>query len=75
MDDSPMGTDFGAASEFKTTKVDFQRGDLLTMMVIHYGSAAHLRRVGIDVSAPVATRPSPFPADDAGCALPPGWTA
>ncbi len=68
-----LGTGFGDATDFNTTKVDFQRGDLLAVMVIYYDDARGLKKRGIDVSQPVAKLPNAFPADAVGCAVPAGW--
>lgn len=67
-----LGTDFGAATEFKTQEVQFERGDLQSMMELYYDDRQGLKRRGIDVTKP-ASRPSAFPADTTGCAAPAGW--
>lgn len=69
--DSALGTGFGQATDFSTTKSTFERNDLLCLMVMYYKDARGLKKVGIDVSKPIA-RPSAFPADN-GCAPPSGW--
>lgn len=68
-----LGTEFGAATDFKTTEVDFERGDILAMMVLYYDDSKGLKQRGIDVKAS-RNRPSPFPADEPkGCTPPAGW--
>jgi hypothetical protein len=67
-----LGTEFGAATEFKTTQVDFERGDLQGMLELFYDDRQGLKRRGIDVSR-TTPRPSAFPADEKGCTPPPGW--
>lgn len=68
-----LGTGFGEAQDFQTTKTDFKRGDLIAMMVIYYDDKRGLERVGINVNKPVESRPSAFPADETGCTPPAGW--
>lgn len=69
--DAALGTGFGQATDFSTTKSTFERNDLLCLMVMYYKDARGLKKVGIDVAKPIA-RPSAFPADN-GCAPPSGW--
>lgn len=69
-----LGTGFGDATEFKTTTVDFERGDLLALFELFYDDAQGLKRRGIDVRASTV-RPSAFPADEPkGCAPPANWS-
>ncbi len=69
-----LGTGFGEATDFNTTKAEFQRGDLLCQMLIYYDDKRGLKKRGIDVAAPTVTRPSAFPADEpTGCKTPAGW--
>ena len=69
-----LGTGFGDATDFNTVKTEFQRGDLIAMLVIYYDDKRGLKKVGIDVDQPIAQRPSAFPADEVGgCAPPSGW--
>lgn len=68
-----LGAGFGDATEFRTQSVEFKRGTKLAQLLIHYDDARGLKRRGIDVSKPIAARPSAFPADEMGCATPPGW--
>lgn len=72
--DSALGTGFGQATDFSTTKSTFERNDLLCLMVMYYKDARGLKKVGIDVAKQI-TRPSAFPADNAhnGCVPPSGW--
>lgn len=72
-DETPLGTGFGEATDFSTVKADFQRGDLLAMLVIYYADARGLKRKGIDVSAQATKTPQPFPAMKTGCKTPDGW--
>ncbi len=67
-----LGTEFGAATNFATTEVSFERGDLQAMMWLNYDDRQGLKRRGIDVSRP-KPRPNPFPADVVGCTPPAGW--
>jgi hypothetical protein len=71
--ETQLGTGFGEATSFTTKKVDFDRGDLLCVMVIYYKDARGLKKVGIDVSQPIRRSPSAFPADKRGCKPPVGW--
>ena len=70
-----LGTGFGEATDFATTKTEFKRGDLLAMMVIKYDDRRGLKKRGIEVDRP-ATRSagSAFPADQTGCTPPSGWS-
>lgn len=69
-----MGTDFGAAADYKTTLVDFTRGAVLGMIELFYDDAQGLKRRGINISEydKVAPRPSAFPK--LGCRIPEGWS-
>jgi len=71
-----LGTGFGEATEFRTTKVEFTRGDMLALIALYYDDKRGLAKRGIEIVRPsetrYATRPNPFP-DDEGCAPPPGW--
>ncbi|PZR74878.1 MAG: hypothetical protein DI537_45530 [Stutzerimonas stutzeri] len=70
-----LGTGFGEATDFATTKSEFKRGDLLAMMVIKYDDRRGLKKRGIEVDRPAARAPgSAFPADNTGCTPPAGWT-
>lgn len=73
-DETPLGTGFGEATDFSTVKAEFNRGDLLAMLVIYYADARGLKRKGIDVAAQVVKTPQPFPAMKTGCKTPDGWT-
>lgn len=73
-----LGTAFGERTEFKTTSVDFQRGDMVVMMALYYDDARGLRKRGIVLERPSRTkvknhRPDAFPGMGTGCAVPPGW--
>lgn len=69
-----LGTGFGDATDFKTQKTEFKRGDLLAMMVMFYDDARGLKKRGIDVSRPIPRTPNAFPADQNGCLPPKGWS-
>jgi hypothetical protein len=73
-EEQKLSTGFGDATDFKTTKTEFQRGDLLAAMVLWYRDERGLRNVGIDVNRPIERRANPFPADSTGCAVPEGWS-
>lgn len=71
-----LGTGFGEAQEFKTTTVQFERGDLQAMLVIYYDNARGLKARGIEVgrhsrTRHTATTPQAFPAMN--CQPPAGW--
>jgi hypothetical protein len=71
-----LGTGFGAAKDFATTQVSFQRGDLQTMLVMKYDNARGLRARGIDLRAVrkvISQEPDAFPGMHKGCQPPPGW--
>lgn len=70
-----LGTEFGAATDFKTKTVSFNRGDHLTTLALYYDDREGLKRRGINVEyiQAVGNKPNPFPAD-VGCEPPPGWT-
>lgn len=71
-----IGTAFGEATDFKTTTVEFARGDMQAMFVIYYDDAVGLRARGIQVGRKSRTRhtavePQAFPS--MGCPVPEGW--
>lgn len=73
---SSIGTEFGDATDFKTTTVYFKRASNTpdTVKVFYYGDAKDLNRLGIVLDWQVEKapkRPSAFPADS--CPPPPGW--
>lgn len=72
-----LGTAFGEATEFKTTSVEFRRGDLHAMVMLRYEDARTLRQMGIVLERPSRQRtrrdPDPFPGMTKGCTPPPGW--
>ena len=72
-----LGTAFGEATEFHTTKVTFNRGDMQALIAIYYDDKRGLERRGVQVVRPsqarYQTRPSPFPNLDDGCSPPSGW--
>jgi hypothetical protein len=76
--ESSVGTEFGRATEMKTTKVSFERASDTPSetIVLYYGDSKDLNRLGIQLDwqkMPKATpRPNPFPADS-GCKPPANW--
>jgi hypothetical protein len=74
-----LGTGFGEATEFETTTVSFNRGEMTAMMVIYYDDSRGLRARGIELSRPSRQRyarneaPQAFPGMNTGCTPPPGW--
>ncbi len=66
-----MGTGFGAAQEFNTTTVSFNRGTEMATMLIYYDSVQGLARRGIVTRPARPAKPQAF-AD--GCAPPSGWS-
>lgn len=71
-----LGTAFGKATEFATSTVAFERGDLASMMVLYYDDSKGLRQRGIVLAKPsrqhLSQPPQAFPAMS-GCTPPPGW--
>lgn len=71
-----LGTEFGKATEFNTSSVEFNRGDLQAMLVLYYDSRSNLVKRGVPIarsSRQVSpSQPQAFPG--ASCAIPPGWT-
>lgn len=72
-----LGTAFGDAANFKTTTVEFTRGDMLAKMVIYYDEARGLKARGIQMTRPSKQKyqeqPNAFPAMQTGCVPPVGW--
>lgn len=72
-----LGTAFGQATDFATTEVSFNRGDMHAMLVLYYDNARALKARGIDLSRRAkqqATQtPNAFPGMS-GCTPPAGWT-
>jgi hypothetical protein len=69
-----IGTGFGEAQEYKTTAVQFERGDLVCMAVIYYDDSRGLKSRGISVGrgrARYAVQPQAFPGMN--CTPPKGW--
>lgn len=70
-----LGTGFGKAQDFKTSTVAWERGDMLSMIVLYYDNARGLRSRGINLdrrAKNAATQtPNAFPGMN--CAPPPGW--
>jgi hypothetical protein len=73
-----LGTEFGAAVDFKTNTVHFTRAELLTTIAIHYDDIRGLEQRGVviphRVPRYVEHTPNPFPAG-IGCKPPAGWSA
>ena len=71
-----LGTAFGEATSFETSEVEFERGDLICMMVMYYDEAKGLTARGIQLAKPKRQQsvPDAFPAMSAeGCEPPYGW--
>ncbi len=72
---SSLGTEFGEATKFTTTTVDFQRASTAPQYqtVMYYGDAKDLNKLGIvlDWQASKQVKPQAFPADS--CVPPVGW--
>jgi len=70
-----LGTGFGKSTDFATTTVRFERGDLSAMIVMYYDDARGLRSRGIELIKPLKARlpdqPQAFPAMN--CQPPAGW--
>ena len=72
-----LGTAFGAATEFETQTVTFNRCDLVAMLVILYDDSRGLRSRGLELTRPSKQRitkanaPQAFPAMN--CEPPKGW--
>jgi hypothetical protein len=72
-----LGTAFGEATNFATTKVSFERAEMISMMVVYYDEARGLRARGIEITKQSRKRhqkvPKAFPALQEGCQPPHGW--
>lgn len=71
-----LGTGFGSSTDFATHTVTFERGDMVSMIVLYYDNAKGLRARGIDLDRRKSysnAKPSAFPALAQGCTPPPGW--
>lgn len=73
-----LGTAFGESTSFATAKVDFTRGDMLSMIVLYYDDAKGLKARGIQMVKPskkkYQQKPDAFPAmSPEGCQPPPNW--
>jgi hypothetical protein len=72
-----LGTGFGAATIFETETAQFDRGDLLGILILYYDNARGLRARGIEVGRPrvrhTASTPEAFPGMKKSCTPPPGW--
>ena len=71
-----LGTEFGAATLMKTTKVSFTRASSTPVFeqVLHYATAKELNKLGITLAwqkKPERVKPNAFPADY--CTPPAGW--
>lgn len=68
-----LSTEWGKATEFETTKTEFEKGNLAETLVIYYGSRKYLEEVGIVFEKKTYnSRPTAFPGY--GCTPPKGWT-
>jgi hypothetical protein len=71
-----MGAGFGQKSDFHTSTVSFDRGDILTTLVLYYDSRKNLEKRGIEIVKKeqryLNELPQPFMG--MGCTPPPGWT-
>jgi hypothetical protein len=72
-----LGTGFGEATDFATTSVSFNRGDMLCVAVLYYDNARGLKARGIQIGRPSRVRynqtPQAFPGMNGGCQPPLGW--
>jgi hypothetical protein len=72
-----LGTGFGAATIFETETAQFDRGDLLGILVLYYDNARGLKARGIEVGRArvrhTAPTPEAFPGMKKSCTPPPGW--
>ncbi len=68
-----MGTGWGKATNFETTKTEFNKGPLADKLVIYYGSKKYLESIGIvfEKRYDTSVRPNAFP--NYGCTPPVGW--
>ena len=70
-----IGTGFGPKADFKTSEVQFNKGDEVATLAIYYDSKRNLEKRGIQVVRSRRTYledlPSPF--QSTGCTPPPGW--
>lgn len=71
-----LGTAFGDQTAFKTTSTAFERGDIVTKIVLFYDDSDGLRKRGIVLNRPsksaYRTVPNPFPGST-GCLPPADW--
>ncbi len=72
-----LGTGFGSATDFATSTVSFERGDLGAMIVLYYDDSRGLKARGIELQRPSRQRRSPANAPQAfpgmNCVPPVGW--
>jgi len=72
-----LGTSFGQASDFRTSNVWFDRGEMLIMMMLYYDDIKGLRARGVPVDTARRRKPrqpQAFPGMTTGCVPPVGWT-
>lgn len=72
-----IGTEFGEATDFNTSKTTFERADMIGMSVIYYDDARGLKSRGIviqKIKEQVQTTPDAFPAMRQGCKPPAKWS-
>jgi hypothetical protein len=70
-----LGTAFGEQTSFHVSKVNFDRGDLLSMMILYYDDIRGLKARGIQMDRVRRQVPNPqaFPGLVTGCKPPEGW--
>ena len=77
LDASPqsLGTAFGEATNFNTSKVTFDRADMIAMIVMYYDNLVGLKARGVPVERPRRAQsiPQAFPGMTTGCRPPEGW--
>lgn len=70
-----LGTEFGQATTFNTTSINFDQDAVIDTLAMFYDDARGLKARGIVLAQSVQTRatntPNPFPA--MGCTPPKGW--
>lgn len=71
-----LGTEFGKATDFNTTTVQFERDAMIGTFVLYYDNKRGLESKGVIIKTKKKTQQAPdaFPAARIGCAVPAGWT-
>lgn len=67
-----LGTGFGQATDFKTTQVNFDRHEMIAMLVVFYDDAKGLKARGIDLRK-IKETPDAFPGMSKFCKPVDGW--